>query len=56
MLLIVGSLIVIASVFGGFVAEGGHLLALWHPFEIMIICGSALGAYLTSNPMKVVKA
>ncbi len=56
MLLIVGSLIVIASVFGGFVAEGGHLLALWHPFEIVIICGSALGAYLTSNPMKVVKA
>ncbi|MFO1402115.1 MAG: flagellar motor stator protein MotA [Steroidobacteraceae bacterium] len=56
MLLIIGSVIVLASVFGGFVAEGGHLLALWHPFEIVIICGSAFGAYLISNPMKVVKA
>ena len=56
MLLIIGSIVVVISVFGGFVAEGGHLLALWHPFEIVIICGAAAGAYLISNPMKVVKA
>jgi chemotaxis protein MotA len=56
MLLIIGSVVVLVSVFAGFVLEGGHILALWHPFEIMIICGSALGAFLVSNPLKVVKA
>jgi chemotaxis protein MotA len=56
MLQIIGSIVVLASVLGGFVAEGGQLLALWHPFEIVIIVGSALGAFLISNPMKVVKA
>lgn len=40
----------------GFVLEGGHVLALWHPTEVLIIVGSALGAFFTSNPPKVVKA
>jgi chemotaxis protein MotA len=39
----------------GFVLEGGHLLALWHPFEILIIVGAAAGAFITSNPNKVMK-
>ncbi|HUA88295.1 MAG TPA: flagellar motor stator protein MotA [Steroidobacteraceae bacterium] len=56
MLQIVGSLVVLGCILGGFVAEGGHILALWHPFEIVIIVGSACGAFLISNPMKVVKA
>jgi chemotaxis protein MotA len=56
MLQIVGSLVVIGCILGGFAAEGGHLLALWHPFEILIIVGSAIGAFLISNPIKVVKA
>ena len=56
MLLIIGSIVVLVSVFAGFVLEGGHILALWHPFEVLIICGSALGAFLISNPPKVVKA
>ena len=56
MLQIIGTIVVLVCVFGGFVAEGGHLLALWHPFEIVIIVGAALGAFLISNPMKVVKA
>ena len=52
---IVGSIIVIGSVLGGFVLEGGHVLALWHPTEILIIVGSGMGAFLTSNPTKIVK-
>jgi len=56
MLLIVGTVVVLASVFLGFAAEGGHLLALWHPMEVVIICGAALGAFVISNPLKVVKA
>jgi chemotaxis protein MotA len=56
MLQIIGSVVVLGCILGGFVAEGGHILALWHPFEIFIIVGSALGAFLISNPMKVIKA
>jgi chemotaxis protein MotA len=56
MLQLIGSLVVIGCILGGFVAEGGHILALWHPFEILIIVGSAIGAFLISNPMKIVKA
>jgi len=36
--------------------EGGHILALWHPTEILIIVGAAFGAFMTSNPVKVSKA
>jgi len=56
MLQIIGSLVVVGCILGGFAAEGGHLLALWHPFEILIIVGSAMGAFLISNPPKVVRA
>jgi chemotaxis protein MotA len=56
MLQIIGSVVVVACILGGFAAEGGHILALWHPFEILIIVGSAIGAFLISNPVKVVKA
>jgi chemotaxis protein MotA len=53
---IFGSIGVIFCVLGGFVFEGGHIMALWHPFEILIILGSALGAFFTSNPTKLIKA
>jgi chemotaxis protein MotA len=43
-------------VVGGFIMEGGHILALWHPTEVLIIVGAALGAFMTSNPPKVCKA
>jgi chemotaxis protein MotA len=56
MLLIIGSILVIASVVGGFVLSHGELLALWQPYELIIIGGSALGAFLASNPPKVVGA
>ena len=35
-------------------AMGGHLAVLMQPFELMIIGGAALGAFITSNPMPVV--
>jgi chemotaxis protein MotA len=56
MLQLIGSLVVVGCILGGFAAEGGKILALWHPFEILIIVGSAIGAFLISNPMKVIKA
>jgi len=56
MIQIIGTVVVFGCVFGGFVLEGGHILALWHPTELLIIVGSALGAFLISNPLKVSKA
>ena len=56
MLLIIGSILVVASVVGGFVLSHGELLALWQPYELIIIVGAALGAFLASNPPKVVGA
>jgi chemotaxis protein MotA len=56
MFAIVGSLIVLGCVLGSFLMEGGNLLLLWHPAEVLIICGSAFGAFVISNPLKVVKS
>jgi len=56
MFMIIGTVVVVGCVLTGFLASGGHLLALWHPMEIVIIVGAALGAFLISNPLKVVKS
>lgn len=53
MLFFVGAFIVLASVLGGYIALGGHLYVLWQPFEILIIGGAAVGAYVISNPKNV---
>jgi chemotaxis protein MotA len=55
MLFIVGALVVIGCVVGGYVAQGGHLEVLFQPFELLIIGGAALGAFIIANPMPVLK-
>lgn len=55
MKLIIGCLIVLGCVAGGFVISKGNLLALWHPPELMIIGGAAFGAFVISNPGTVIK-
>ena len=50
MIKIVGILVVFGCVLGGFVLSGGKIMALVHPFEVMIIGGAALGAFLQANP------
>jgi chemotaxis protein MotA len=55
MLVIIGFVIVLGCVAGGFVLSHGHLMALWQPFELMIIGGAAFGAFLAANPSKVHK-
>ncbi len=56
MFVIVGYLMVIGSVIGGFALAGGHLAALMQPLELLMIGGAALGAFLVSNPRKVLTA
>ncbi|AQZ94850.1 flagellar motor stator protein MotA [Halopseudomonas phragmitis] len=55
MLKIAGFIVVFICVLGGFMLSGGHLAALWHPFEILIIGGAALGAFLVANNFATVK-
>src|SRR5690242_11061711 len=56
MLVIVGYIVVLGSVFGGFAMAGGHLAALLQPLELLMIGGGALGAFLVGNDPKAVKA
>ncbi len=55
MFALAGVLIVIISVVTGYMASHGQLLALWQPFEVLIICGAAFGAFMLANPFVVQK-
>jgi len=55
MLQLIGIVVVIVCVVVGFLLAGGNLLLLWHPTEIIIIGGAAVGAFVASNPPKVIK-
>src|SRR5690606_2034007 len=55
-LIFIGYLVVLFSVFGGFVLVGGHMGALNQPVEILIIGAAAVGAFLASNSGKSAKA
>lgn len=55
MTFIIGMVITIGSIIGGYVASGGHMHVLWQPYEFIIILGSAIGAFFVANPIKVVK-
>ena len=51
MIAIVGIVIVFATVFGGYLMEGGKLKVLIQPIELLIIGGAATGSLLiASNP------
>ena len=53
--ILIGLVVTLGCVLGGFMAMGGHIEVLMQPWEVVIICGAALGAFLVANPMKVVK-
>ncbi len=55
MFFLAGSVVVLVCVLLGFMLEGGNLLLLWHPTELLIILGAAIGAFMTSNTPKVAK-
>jgi chemotaxis protein MotA len=54
-LVIVGYLIIILCVFGGFALAGGHLLALAQPIELLMIGGAAAGSFVVGNSFKIIK-
>ena len=56
MLVIIGYIVVCASVFGGFALSGGHLASLFQPLELLMIGGAAVGAFFVGNNSKSIKA
>jgi chemotaxis protein MotA len=51
MFVAIGWIVVVGSVIGSFMGEGGHLPALVQPFELLCIFGAALGAFVVGNPV-----
>jgi chemotaxis protein MotA len=52
---IIGMVVVIAAVLGGFLMERGPLLVLMQPAELIIIGGAAAGTLLIANPLRLLK-
>lgn len=56
MLVILGYLVVFATVFGGFSLSGGEIGALYQPTELLIIGGAGIGAFIVGNNGKAIKS
>lgn len=56
MFVIVGYIIVLASVLGGFALAGGHMASLMQPVEVIMIVGAASGAFIVGYGGKPAKA
>lgn len=54
MFTILGILVVIGAVVGGYLMEKGNLLVLLQPAELIIIGGAGLGTMLIANPLPVI--
>lgn len=53
MINIVGLLLVVGAVIGGYLLEHGNLMVLVQPAEFVIIGGAALGTMIAANPLHV---
>lgn len=53
---IIGVIVVLAGVFGGFVMAGGNILTLIQPSEFLVLGGAAIGGTLICTPSYVLSA
>ena len=53
--IIIGFVITLGCVLGGYMAMGGKLAVLNQPFELLIIGGAGVGGFIMANSMKVIK-
>jgi chemotaxis protein MotA len=56
LLVIIGYVIVVVGVVGGYALNGGHLGVLIQPLELLMIGGGAIGAFIVGNTGKAIKA
>ncbi|MDB5535184.1 MAG: motA [Devosia sp.] len=55
MRLIIGIVVILASVLGGYTMMGGKVLVLFQPYEFLVILGAAAGAFVIGNTGPVLK-
>ncbi|MDX2308812.1 MAG: flagellar motor stator protein MotA [Hyphomicrobium sp.] len=55
MTIIIGIVITLVCMLGGFMAMGGKVGVIWQPWEYVIILGTSLGTFVVANSMKVIK-
>lgn len=55
MFALIGAVIVLVSVIGGYALEHGNFSVLFQPVEILIIFGAAGGGFIIASPPKVMK-
>jgi len=53
--IIIGYVVVLGSIFGGYALAGGHLGGLWQPLEAVMIAGGAIGAFVAANSLHATK-
>jgi chemotaxis protein MotA len=56
MLPLIGILIVLGAIVGGYLMEHGNLMVLFQPAELVIIFGAAVGTIVVANPLSTLKA
>jgi chemotaxis protein MotA len=56
MFVIIGIIVVIGAVMGGYLMEHGNVKVLIQPAELIIIGGAAAGTVLIANPLHILKA
>jgi chemotaxis protein MotA len=55
MFVIIGFLVVLGAVVGGYLMEHGHIAVLVQPAELLIIGGAGIGTVLVANPLHILK-
>lgn len=56
MFVIIGIVVVLAAIVGGYLMEHGNVKVLMQPAELLIIGGAAIGTLLIANPLYILKA
>ena len=56
MFVIIGIVVVVGAIVGGYLMEHGNLRVLLQPAELVIIGGAAVGTVLIANPLHILKA
>lgn len=52
---LVGMIVAMGCILGGFAAMGGHIAVIWQPWEFVIIGGTSLGTFIVANAMPTIK-
>lgn len=55
MAFLIGMVVAVSCLLGGFAAMGGHISVIWQPWEFVIICGVAMGTFIIANSLATIK-